>query len=588
MTRHIDEQLNLYGLGTVINGDNAVAFVTPNSKYIPQGWADLARKESFMDRTDKIDKREYKKHLGRIELMSTTTLVQKTSGADLVKSDAVLELDNPFQVVSYEIAIPNKDSQGFRVVQDSDLQNGNEPVGVDGSPFYIYLDKAPTSGDFLKFDLESPFQVQVSTEIDSVTQEGDKFKVWVVYQTNNQKKDFPRIGLKTGSFYEKTAHPMPEYGLQWSTPTSGISNPGYVELEWTLGSPHGVETYWTKEAGNLMTYGATEIANKTAERLNQEIDRISGRGGKKTLFVTGRYGEGNRSLSITHISTVMEILTMAEAYRIEAMSNMFSVATLKNDFHGGTPIKINEGAWLQARRGKIITYPRPNALGVAQLQEASNYYYKNSDTPINQRKITFVGGMMAVQQGQALLNNYATQVFNTLPAGLTGTESYLKDKGLITGTLDKLKLGMPEFAEVLIPGVGWVKFEHDASFDYKTFETGNTIQDGFYGLGGFNKLSYSLMVKGMDYKGNTERVKNATLVENGNRSSNLYYVVPKEGHVTWGYDQGRMNNGSQYSNIQSSSRYRGQTFWVEIHSGMLMLDVTRNVIIELDNTYMRS
>lgn len=582
-----DEHLNLHIGGSTINGDNVVGFASPDHKLIPEGWADMARAGAFMSRTDKKAK-NHEKYLGQIELMATSGIVQKTFGADLLKSDAVLELDDPSQKVTYDVAIPGSDCSGFTIVQDSHLQNGEEPIGVDGSPFYAYFDIAPTAGDFLMFDPNSPFQVQVSTEPDSVSRDGDKFKVYLVYTTSSKTKDFPKDALRTGVKYIKNAHPLAEYQQQWSSINSQQANPGFIELEWSLGSPHGVESAWTAEAGNLRSIGAGEIASRTAEKFNQKIDKLSGRGARKTLFVTGRYNESTNSVGLTHISSVMEILTMAEAYTIEATSNMFSLATVTNTNSNGAPARINEGAWHQARRGKIITYPRPNALGLSQLQEAANYYFRNSDIPINERRITFVGGQMAVQQGNELLNNYSTQLLDRTPASLMGNDSLIKDKGFISGTIDKLRLNVPNFAEVMLPGIGWVSFEHDPAFDFKTFETGNAINDGYFGLGGFNKLSYSLMVKGMDSASNVvNKVKGATIVEQGNRRSNLYYVIPKYNHIVWGGEQGRMNNGTQTGNITSSLRHRGQTFWVSIQSGMLMLDVTRSIIIELDNTYAR-
>lgn len=582
-----DEHLNLHIGGTVINGDNVVGFASPDHKLIPEGWADMARSNSFFSRADKKAK-NHEKYLGQIELMATSGIVQKTFGADLLKSDAVLELDDSQQVVTYDVAIPGSDCMGFTIVQDSHLQNGEEPVGVDGSPFYAYFDIAPTAGDYLMFDPHSPFQVKVSTEPDSVTREGDKFKVYLVYTTSSKTKDFPKDALRAGTKYIKNAHPLAEYQEQWSSVTSQQANPGFIELEWTLGSAHGVESAWTMEAGNLRAIGAGEIATRTAEKFNQKIDKLSGRGARKTLFVTGRYNDSTRSIGLTHISSVLEILTMAEAYTIEATSNMFSLATIDNTNSNGAPVRINEGAWFQARRGKIITYPRPNALGLSQLQEAANYYFRNSDLPINERRITFVGGQMAVQQGQELINNYATQRVNQFPGDLLGDTGFVKDKGYITGSIDSMKLNNPNFSEVMFPGIGWVTFKHDPAFDFKTFSTGNAMNDGYYGLGGFNKLSYSLMVEGMDSASNVvNKVKGATVVEQGNRRSNLYYVIPKYNHVGWGYEQGRMNDGTKTSGIISSLKHRGQTFWVYIQSGMLMLDVTRNVIIELDNTYTR-
>jgi len=163
-------------------------------------------------------------------------------------------------------------------------------------------------------------------------------------------------------------------------------------------------------------------------------------------------------------------------------------------------------------------------------------------------------------------------------------------KGLVTGDLNNLTVAMPKIRTAQLPGIGWVTFKHDPSFDFKGMSSNNAMIDGFAGLGGYNKTSYSLMIEGMDNPSTvnaSSRVRNGKLVEGGNKKANLYYVKPKFGHIIWGHEQGRMNDGLKTSNIKSAMKYMGQEFWVSIHSGMLMLDTTANVIIEVDNTYAR-
>lgn len=584
-----DDFLNLYGLGTVINGDNVVGFSDPKHKIIPEGWADKANSHLYESREDKKGGRnEIKKHghyLGLIELMATSTIVQRTMGADMLKSDAVIELDDANEEITHDIAVPSSETENFTVVADSVDQNDGGVIGVDGSPFYVYFDKAPTAGDVFKPDLESPYQANVVDNIGSVVKEGDKYKVTLEYYTNSSKKDFPKETLRAGNVWYKVAHPIAENGQQYSTVTSLGAEPGYLEMVWKLGDPHGVESAWTQDAGNRATYGATEIAKQTTAKLQNTLLKVTGNRPNKTLFVSGRFNHKDGVMGTTRISNAMEILTMAETYKIEAMSNMFATAASIKDSNGGSR-RIIEGAWLQARRGKIIPYPRPNALSVNHLVEAAHYYFKNSDLPINERHITFIGGSGATQQGELILNQYAQSQLDRLPVSIIGTQGLLKGSQIISGPANAMVLNEVKYREAFIPMLGWTSFKHDPSFDWKSFESGNATRDGFLGLGGFNKLSYTLMIDGMSTSSNVvNRLKGATLVENGNRTANLYYVKPKLEHIIWGYEQGRMNNGYQTSGIVSSLRHRGQTFWTQIRSGMLMTDVTRNVIIELDNMY---
>lgn len=581
-----DEFLHLYGLGQSINGDNVTGFMAPKSGYLKEGFADRAKTLTHFLTKEDYRGGDHEKYLGVIELMATSGLVTKNTMADMLKTNAVLELDDEDQAVTYDLAIPSKSSEYFTVVQDSDFQS--EFIGVGGAPFYVYFDKPPTAGDIMKYDVNSSFQVHVSREKGGVVPQGDKWKVYLIYNSQSAQKDFPRQPLRAGTQWIKLGRPQAEYDQQWSTINGFNAEPGYISMEWHLGSQQGVTAAWTKSGGNKMTYGAGKIARETLDRWEQQMDKIGGYD-RRGLFVTGRL-DSNNNLSLSRVSNTLEVLALAEAYRMESFMNMFATAETIHTANG--VIRITEGAWFQARRGKIITYPRPGALGLSQLQEAASYYFKNSDTPLDERRITFIGGEMAVMNGERLLDTYSINRLGELPGILTGTMGYLNEGGrkLITGDLNNLTVGMPKIRTAQLPGIGWVTFKHDPSFDFKGFTSNNTVIDGFVGLGGFNKTSYSLMIEGMDNPSTvnvTARTRNAKLVEGGNKKANLYYVKPKFGHIIWGHEQGRMNDGLQVSNIKSALKYMGQEFWVSIHSGMLMLDTTANVIIEVDNTYAR-
>lgn len=576
--------LKLHGLGEAVNGDDVVGFVSPNMKGIPEGYATKAKAHLFMSKEDKKSK-THELHLGLVNLMATSGIVKKTFGADIIKSNAVLDLDSRDTVVQYDIAIPSNDCDNFRVIKDSWEQGNGNPIGQDGAPFYVFFDKAPTTGDIFKYDVNSHYQTQVSQEIGSVEQVGENaYKVWMIFETNSGIADFPTEALREGVQWVKIGHPMGEMDLQWSTVSSGGVEPGYYSMEWALGSPHGVEVAWTMEAGNIQSVGAGQLADRTAIKFKQEMSKLSGGGENKSLFVSGRFSEG--VLSITRISNLMEILCMAEAYRMESMANMFATAHTYTG-SSGRPQFINDGLWTQARRGgKIITYARPMAISEGDLAEAASYHFKNSGIPVNERNITFVGGENAYANGMVLLQKHGMDLMNSTPAILTGNQGFLNNKNFVQGDLNALRIKAPAIKEAFIPGVGNVSFEHDPSFDNSTYSTGNTARDGFSGMGGLNKLSYSLMVK--DNSTNTNIVnsmRGAKLVEDGNINSSIYYVKPKFAHLVWGDNLGRMNDGSQTAGVRSSLRHMGQEFWVSIQSGMLMMDTTTQVIIELDNTY---
>ena len=106
---------------------------------------------------------------------------------------------------------------------------------------------------------------------------------------------------------------------------------------------------------------------------------------------------------------------------------------------------------------------------------------------------------------------------------------------------------------------------------------------GFYGTG-VAWTSYSMIIEDAtspEYSNVANRVNNATLVEGGSQTSNTYYIKPTDGHLVFGYEQGRMANDGRTEYVQSSLKNMGRTFWAHSNSAALVLDITRQVVIEL-------
>src|SRR5699024_10317592 len=155
---------------------------------------------------------------------------------------------------------------------------------------------------------------------------------------------------------------------------------------------------------------------------------------------------------------------------------------------------------------------------------------------------------------------------------------------ILEGDLDNLKMNQVRFGEVFIPSVGHVQFKHDPSFDFQPLR--RKIDAG-YTAGGYNNLSYSLMVDSAQVM-NSITSRNVTggarLIDGGKNNSNFYYLKP-DNHIWWGRSYGRMNDGDKYTNLNASLRYMGSEFFAAIQSYILMVDTTATVIIELQNTY---
>ena len=571
-----DEFLDIYGLGDNINGDNIVGFVAPKVVHA-KGWVDKA--EAMSNFFTKDDSKNHKKYLGLIELFKTTHKQDSPMIADMLKTNSILEV--PFGgSVSYDLAIPSDNSDFAIVLVDSADQA--EYIGVDGAPFWITLNKEFVPGDELTFDPNSLYAVRVSPD-HQVEQAGDGFKHWLIFDSADSRKDFPRQALRVGTPWIKVGHHLAEFTQQFSTVSSTMSEPGYITNEWYLGSPQGIEVAYTAQGGNMRTQGAKNLSTKTIDKLSQKLETLGGFE-KRGYTFTGVMSDSGQTVS--KISNTLEYLAMIELHVMESWSNMFGVARTIMTENG--VVKISEGAWHQARRGKILTYSKPGDFPLSVLQEASNYMFKNSNVPMNERRITFKGGEMAVNNGIRLINVHATQQVSNLPGIMLGNQGLGNIPGKIIegNNLNDLTLNTMSFGEVFLPGVGFTRFVHDPSFDFNPVSTGHRIS-GFEGIGGFHRTSYSLMVDSYDKTSTNayQKARGTNLVKDGNKNSNLYYVKPEGSHLTWGRSIGRMNDGNQFENVRSALKYMGSEFWATIQSGMMMLDTTGIVIIELENTY---
>ena len=179
-----------------------------------------------------------------------------------------------------------------------------------------------------------------------------------------------------------------------------------------------------------------------------------------------------------------------------------------------------------------------------------------------------------------LFREEALSQLGRLPAGMLGDAAQINDP-VFSGKLDELRMEAVQIESVLFPGIGRVIIQHDASLDYQPLS--DRFSSGMFGEGEAH-TSHSLVIwdaSKPEYSNVTSKVKGADLVEDGSKNANIYYVKPEGSHVVYGYEQGRMENGSQNTNISSSLKYMGKTFWATSQSAALVLDTTRYIIIEL-------
>lgn len=558
---------NKFDIHETINADAVIGF-TSVKEMDNLGWLDASKVSAYLMGSEG---NAHKKHLGMIDLFATTHQVQVPFMRDLFANSAVLEVAEG-QSITYDLPVAKSK---MRCYTAEDTSNVTDYPGIDGNVFELVLSKEYTKGDILTYDPQYGEQVIVSNEHE-VEQVGENFRHYVIYSTQDKAAYFPKDKLKAGIQWMKIGHALAELDTTFSGLSMSTNPAGTITNEFVLGSPRGVETFMTARASNMKAPGLTAFSDTMMDKVQNQLDAL---GGKNMFFIGKKKGNGIDAKSMK-IGTTLEYLALMELAMMECHSLLFAKGATIPTANGVK--RINEGAWHQLRRGKLIKYSRPGAISLDQIQEAASYVYKNTSIPVKDRMIKFKGGWFAYQNVIQLFREEVLQQLGSLPAGMLGTDGQLPSK-VFSGTNDNLTMNAVVITSVMIPGVGKVVIEHDSSLDYQPMS--DRVGAGFYGEG-MAHTAWSLVmwdVTSSEYSNVTSKVKNASVVEGGNTRANIYYVKPEGAATIYGYEQGRMANGSQTSDIQSSLPYMGKTFWALSQSGALVLDTTRYVIIELQD-----
>lgn len=558
---------NRFDIRETINGDAVIGF-TSGKELKTQGWVDSAKVSAYlMD----DEGQSHRKHLGMINLFKTTHNVDIPFMRDLFADSAVLECAEG-ETITYDLPVTRTEVMCYTA---EDTSNKYDYPGIDGGVFEVILSQEFTKGDILTYDPQYGEQLMVSSDHE-VERVGENFLHYVVYMTNDNRKWFPKDKLIAGIQWMKIGHALAEYDTAYSG-INMIKNPtGSITSEFILGSPRGVETFMTAKAARMKSPGLNEFTSDMMDSVQQKLEVLGGKS-REMFFVANKKGGNNIDVNSMMIGTTLEYLALMELAMMEAYSLLFAKAATIQTSNGVK--RVNEGVWHQIRRGKLIKYAKPGGITVDHIHEAASYIYKNSSIPVRERVIRFKAGWYAYQNAMQIFREEAVQQLNGLPANMTGTDAQI-DK-VFKGNLDELEMQAVVIKSVMIPGIGKVIVEHDPSLDYQPLA--DRFSSGMYGEGKAH-TSHSMVIwdaSNPEYSNVTSKVKNADLVEGGTMKSNIYYVKPEGAHVVYGYEQGRMADGGQTTNVLSSLKYAGKTFWATSQSGALVLDTTRYVVIEL-------
>lgn len=553
-----------------INGDSVIGFTSmkemKNLKYL-----DAPKMAAYM-----MDgENSHRKHLGLINLFATTHQRTVPFMRNLFEKAAVLET-TPDQIITYDLPVDREDMACYTT---GDTSAEQDKPGIDETVFAIELSEEFTKGDILTYDPMYGEQLIIS-EDHEVEPIGDAFRHYAYMVTQDKTKFFPLDKLKPGIEYIKLTNVIGEYGTNYSSINLIKPASGTITNEFLLGDPRGVETFYTGKASRMKHPGFSDFTDKARKDAVKRLEQMGGSNSdmfftaKASLNAEGKVGFDPNTVTI---GATLEYLALAELTLMESGSLLFSKAGSFRTNHGTK--MINEGAWHQIRRGKIISYPKAGGITFNHIRKAVQYVYKNSNIPVLKRRVKFRVGSMAHANMMQLFREESLQQVKALPEALLGTDAQIPK--VFSGSLDNLHMEAIMITSVVVPGIGTIEVELDESLDYQPLS--DRFSAGFYGSG-YAHTAYSMVIEDAtnpEYTNVNDVVDGAELVEGGSSNANIYYVKPEGDHLVYGYEQGRTANEGNSRYVQSSLKQMARTFWAHSTSASLVLDTTRYVVIEL-------
>lgn len=546
---------------SLFNGDHVIKFIDRKTVQSIQGYQDLSSMGAWYQEDPN------KHHLGLMSLWGQQARTTYPMYRELLADKAVMEVNGVDGSFTYDIAI--KESANCTTIRDTSNQ---EFPGMDESSFKIVLTKQFAPGDIISADPLFGEQLVVSGE-DEVRMVNEGFEHLVKLVSTSKRAYYDAALLNKGIQYYKVAHTMfGEYAQNYSN-VDFMDSPSTMTCKFQLGNMSGVEAMVTGNADRKTMGGATAHARAYVDDLMNEAMDLG-----EFAVIADRDGvTGKAKSSSMRIGATMEFLVHREHEKLVAQALLFQKAGIIRDSNGVT--RLNEGLWHQIRRGKLIKYGRPGGITRAHIKEAVEYVFRANDKPAEERVVKFKGGKEAVDNiYQIFKEEVNAQVAAIAP--FLGSDRMLPSNP-VTGSLLELKLAPIRFTEVYIPGIGNLQIEEDPSLN--NIPMTDRFQKGMHSNNRAHTV-YSLVIWDVAdsyYSNNKVMPKGATVIEGGNTKANIYLVKP-EGEMTyWGSDNGRYSN-KKASDVVSSYKTMAQSFWIHSSVALHVRDLTRFVVIELD------
>jgi hypothetical protein len=551
------------GQTSLFNGDQVIKFTTAKKVKSIQGYQDLPSMEAWY-KEDPM-----KRHLGMQKFFGNQTMAPTGIFPELLSSKAVLEVNGVGGSFTYDV--PMIEATSIQTTRDTSDQ---VKPGLDGSPFKLALNREFTTGDILTNDAEFGQQVLVSEE--PVEQYGDSYIHTVKLVSQDKTEYFLSSALKKGITWFKLNHAiLGEYGTNFSH-VDLPSTVGHMTCEFTLGDLRGVEAYVTGMADKKSFSGAAMASKEYLGKLQAEAEQL----GELAVIMDVDKSTMKTLPGSARIGATMQYLVFRELDRLTAQSLLFQRPGTFRENSG--VVRLNEGLWHQLRRGKIIKYARPMGITRKHIKEAVEYVFRsNPYKRYEERRVKFKCGLEALNNVLEIFSNEVNAQLSRLPQFM-GADRNIPNP--ISGTnLHEMKMDFVRFTEVYLPQIGYVKLEHDPNLDYSMMQ--DRFSAGFHGNSRAH-TTYSMVIwdaEDQEYSNNAELPKGAKLVEEGNANANVFLVKPEGEMMYWGTSHGRYSI-NKASDIVSSHKQIGQEFWAWNSCAIWVRDITRFVMIELNES----
>jgi len=548
------------GQPDLFNGDQVIKFTSAKKVKSIQGYQDLPSMEAWYKEDPT------KRHLGMQKFFGNQVGVATGIFPELLSSKSIMEVNGLGGSFTYDV--PIIEASSFMTTRD--LSSQIKP-GLDSSTFKIALNREFTTGDILTNDAEFGQQVLVTAEV--VEQKGDSYIHTVTLVTNDKTEYFLPSNLAKGLQYFKLNHAiLGEYGTNYSH-VDLPNTVGHMTCEYTLGDLRGVEAYVTGVADKKSFSGAAASSKEYLNKLQAEAQKM----GELAVIMDVDKATRKTLPGSARIGATMQFLVFRELERLTAQALLFQRAGTYRSSNGVT--RLNEGLWHQLRRGKVIKYARPGGITKTHIKEAVEYIFrKNPYKRYEDRRVKFKCGLEALNNVLEIFSDEVNSQLDRLPQFM-GADRNIPNP--ISGPLHELKMDFIRFTEVYLPQIGYVKLEHDPNLDYTIMQ--DRLSAGFHGNGKAH-TTYSMVIWDAEdqmYSNNAEMPKGANIIEGGNSEANVFLVKPEGEMMYWGTSHGRYSI-NKASDIVSSYKQIGQEFWAWNSCSIWVRDVTKFVMIELN------